>query len=110
MIKNAYGTISISGFTVTGQGTYFHLSSPGDMLFIAGHANVYQVASIEAANLLYLSETASQTLINDSYTLTDSITPYTHLPLPYSELEETAEHLRRAFYRLDREFAQTKGI
>jgi len=110
MIKNTSGTISISGYTVTGTGTYFHLSDAGDMLFIAGHGNVYQVAEIVAADKLYLSETVSQTITDDSYTITDSQTPFNLLPLPYVELAENDRHLRQAFYVLDREIAQTKGI
>jgi hypothetical protein len=110
LIKNTHGTLSISGYTVTGHGTYFHLSASGDLLFIAGHANVYQVAAIESAEKMYLSEKVTQTITDDSYTITDSISPYTHLPLPYQELEDTDTHLRKAFYLLDAEFAATKGI
>jgi hypothetical protein len=110
MIKNTHGTLSISGYTVTGHGTYFHLSDVGDMLFIVGHDNVYQVAAIESAEKMYLSERVTQTITDDSYTITDSVSPYTHFPLPYQELEDTDTHLREAFYLLDKAFAETKGI
>jgi len=110
MIKNSYGTLSISGYTVSGDQTYFHLSSEGDLLFIAGHSNAYQIALIESPNKLYLSEKVSETLIDERYTITDSETPGLGLPLMYAELKDTDLHLRKAFYLLDHEFSETRGL
>lgn len=80
------------------------------MLFIAGHANAYQVAMVEAPDTLYLSEKVTETITDESYTITDSQTPNLKLPLPYEELHDTDAHLRQAFYLLDQDFANTKGV
>jgi len=100
MIQNSYGSIITVGYTVMGKNTSFLASNVGDLLFIAGVPEVFQVAEIFSDSFLYLS-TPVPTLTNAAYMISDSITYNFSFKLPLKGLADNDLALREAFYSLD---------
>ena len=100
MIQNYHGSITTNQYTVTGVGCAFLSSNIGDLFFIAGVAEVFQVAEIASDYMLYLS-TPAPTQTAAAYMISDSITYNQRLNLPVKGLADNDLALREAFYTLD---------